>query len=352
MCQIFFDELFPGKSPGKTCNIKEKRKTSWFRPLIRIRANIEQHSLTHKASFLLDMDPRNLVVVLEAASRKCHTVEASHPLSREQVETPPPPPFSSCTPSVNVPLPPLPDSGDSSELLHPPSVPSLPHPQKGGDGGGGGEHVGGRGGSGYEKRHSGPSPRILLLQDIDIWTGTPGRPHRPRPAAHFHKRAEPPGCGSRWERGGGGSFQEKNTPETVTASGFLVQTGQRRLEEGVGGEGGGREVIFRGEHCQKFARRWKRDTNTVLHFLDSNSVEFQVLRLFLLVSSWFSEILAAWLCGCKSEIDCQGIWLRLYHVPSSDHILTFPLMTMMTMMFVVSKMSHRNVMGWSETWHR
>lgn len=43
--------------------------------------------------------------------------------------------------------------------------------------------------SGYEKRDSSPSPRILLLQDIDILTGTPGRPcypGPPGPPGHFH----------------------------------------------------------------------------------------------------------------------------------------------------------------------
>lgn len=39
---------------------------------------------------------------------------------------------------------------------------------------------------GYEKRDSSPSPRILLLQDIDILTGTPGRPRDPTPPGHFH----------------------------------------------------------------------------------------------------------------------------------------------------------------------
>ena len=55
---------------------------------------------------------------------------------------------------------------------------------KGGGGEGGGETGGGvneSGESGYEKRDSSPSPCILLLQDIDILTGTPGQPHHPGP---------------------------------------------------------------------------------------------------------------------------------------------------------------------------
>lgn len=79
--------------------------------------------------------------------------------------------------------------------------------------------------SGYMKRDSSPALCILLLQDIDIWTGTCDKPRHSRP--HFHgscERAEPPVYCSIWERSQwrpkerAKSFQEENTPVTDSES--------------------------------------------------------------------------------------------------------------------------------------